>query len=318
MAEKVIFRILNGTDPQKQYDAIIDKDPLTLYLLSTGAGYLGSVKLFDGANGNIKNLITNMLSDGFVPDDTSAASTKAIVDFINERVTSIIDTAPEALDTLKELANALNNDKDFAVTITTEIGKKIDKTSIKNEINEGSTDEDIASSKAIYEFVNKIAEDNQDIKVVSKPKVWELKPGLYRVKDGFYHSNKEEIESLATGITNPSAPGQSTKDYEVLNVFEMLMLVYPRYGMEPSNVMCHFSIFGNNCNSYNGTIDNGSIVIIDDTEYTIYSSSFSKLTKTELIDTDSTNNELATAKAIRDFVQNSIQEALYVDDTTAI
>lgn len=318
MAEKVIFRILNGTEPQKQYDAIIDKDPLTLYLLSTGAGYLGSVKLFDGANGTIKNLITNMLSNEFVPDDTSAASTKAIVDFINKKVTSIIDTAPEALDTLKELANALNNNKDFAATITTEISKKIDKTSIKNEINESSTDEDIASSKAIYEFVNKIAEDNQDIKVVSKPKIWELKPGLYRVRDGFYHSNKEEIESLATGITSPSAPGQATKDYEVLGIYEMLMLVYPRSNIEPSNVICHFSIFGNNCNSYNGTIDDGSIVIINDTEYTIYSSTFSKLTKTELIDADSTNGELVTAKAVHDFVQNSIQEALYIDEATTI
>jgi hypothetical protein len=88
--------------------------------------------------------------------------------------------------------------------------------------------------------------------------------------------------------------------------------------MDPFNVVCRFSIFGNNCNSYNGTIDNGSIVIIDDTEYTIYSSVFSKLTKTELIDTYSTNGELVTAKAVHDFVQNSIQQALYVDDTTAI
>lgn len=86
MAEKFVFRIFNDTDPQAQYDAIIDKDPLTFYLLSTGVGYLGSVKLFDGASNTIKNLVTDMLADGFVPSDESAASTKAIVDFVQNSI----------------------------------------------------------------------------------------------------------------------------------------------------------------------------------------------------------------------------------------
>ena len=46
---------------------------------------------------------------------------------VDNRVQEIIGTAPEALDTLKELADALNNDPNFASTITTELGKKVDK-----------------------------------------------------------------------------------------------------------------------------------------------------------------------------------------------
>lgn len=86
---KFSFEILNGNNPQTQYDAIATKNSLTFYLLSTGIGYLGSVKLFDATDGTIKNLVTDMLSDGFVADDVSAASTKAIIDYVADQVSSI-------------------------------------------------------------------------------------------------------------------------------------------------------------------------------------------------------------------------------------
>jgi hypothetical protein len=44
-------------------------------------------------------------------------------------VTAIVDSAPETLDTLKELAAALNDDADFASTITTLIGTKLNTSS---------------------------------------------------------------------------------------------------------------------------------------------------------------------------------------------
>lgn len=48
MANKFKFRLLTGTDPQAQYDAITTKDSMTFYLLSTGVGYLGETPLFGG------------------------------------------------------------------------------------------------------------------------------------------------------------------------------------------------------------------------------------------------------------------------------
>lgn len=43
---------------------------------------------------------------------------------IDSRIQAVISTAPAALDTLKELADALGNDPNFAGTITTELAKK--------------------------------------------------------------------------------------------------------------------------------------------------------------------------------------------------
>ena len=89
MASNFKFRILTSANPQSQYDAIPVKDPMTFYLLNTGIGYLGSVKLFDATeapSASITNLVTDMLDENFVANDTSAASTKAIVDYVAAKV----------------------------------------------------------------------------------------------------------------------------------------------------------------------------------------------------------------------------------------
>lgn len=94
MANRFQFKLLTGADPQAQYDTIVTKDDMTFYLLKNGVGYLGSIKLFD-ANSD-SELVTNMLTDGYTGDNTSIASTKAIVDYVTAKVSnasSILSTA---------------------------------------------------------------------------------------------------------------------------------------------------------------------------------------------------------------------------------
>lgn len=50
---------------------------------------------------------------------------------VDARIQEVVAAAPEALDTLKELADALGNDPDFASTVTTELAKKADKTELE-------------------------------------------------------------------------------------------------------------------------------------------------------------------------------------------
>lgn len=95
MASRFNFKILNGSDPQTQYDNITPKDSMTFYLLSTGVGYMGTVKMFDAAaTGAVTNMITDMTGEHYTGDNTSVASTKAIVDYVTKAVseTSIIST----------------------------------------------------------------------------------------------------------------------------------------------------------------------------------------------------------------------------------
>jgi hypothetical protein len=118
MATKFLFRLLKDIDPQAQYDAIRVKDPFTLYFLSNGTGYLGKTKIFDANIFNriddissIKSLVTDMLSEDFVSDDTSVASTNAIIEYVKEQIKSVTDIIPDDTETLNQLANAIKEVK---------------------------------------------------------------------------------------------------------------------------------------------------------------------------------------------------------------
>ena len=55
----------------------------------------------------------------FVRGDLMDAN--AIQEFVSQKIAELVDSAPEALDTLKELATALNDDSNFATTIINRI-----------------------------------------------------------------------------------------------------------------------------------------------------------------------------------------------------
>lgn len=63
---------------------------------------------FDADNNNIKDIY----------------STK---EYVAQKISELVNSAPETLDTLNELATALNNDPNFATTIVTQLGTKVDK-----------------------------------------------------------------------------------------------------------------------------------------------------------------------------------------------
>lgn len=54
---------------------------------------------------------------------------------VNAKIQEVVGSAPETLDTLKEISDALGNDKNFAGTITTELGKKVNSTDIVSITN---------------------------------------------------------------------------------------------------------------------------------------------------------------------------------------
>lgn len=62
----------------------------------------------------------------------------ATEDYVDGKVADLVNSAPEALDTLKELADALNNDANYAATINTALGTKADKsdTYTKTEVDD--------------------------------------------------------------------------------------------------------------------------------------------------------------------------------------
>lgn len=53
---------------------------------------------------------------------------------VDQKISSLVASAPEALDTLKELADALGNDANFATTITNQLASKADVSSVEKAV----------------------------------------------------------------------------------------------------------------------------------------------------------------------------------------
>lgn len=56
-------------------------------------------------------------------------------DVLESEVASLVDSAPETLDTLSELAEALGNDPNFATTVSTEIGLRAKTSDVNIALN---------------------------------------------------------------------------------------------------------------------------------------------------------------------------------------
>ena len=77
--------------------------------------------------------VTNSLQEAKNYTDTTTnnmATTYATKLYVDNEISGIVNTAPETLDTLNELASALGNDPNFATTIATQIGTKADNASV--------------------------------------------------------------------------------------------------------------------------------------------------------------------------------------------
>ena len=79
---------------------------------------------------------------GTLPQD---ATSTTVVEYVDEKVAALVDGAPDALDTLKELAAAIKNDANVVDTLNSAIGQKADKTALEAlqqlvESNKGEAD----------------------------------------------------------------------------------------------------------------------------------------------------------------------------------
>ena len=109
-------------------------------------------------------------------DDANAAAIAAnnAVSGVDAKVQAAIDKlvagAPDALDTLIELANALNNDPNFATTMATELGKKLNVTDIVNNLTSGGTGKALSAEqgKALKAALDSHNHDSRYEKIITK------------------------------------------------------------------------------------------------------------------------------------------------------
>lgn len=67
------------------------------------------------------------LAAKFDAEDNNIKDIYSTKEYVTQKISELVNSSPETLDTLNELAAALNNDSNFANTIITQLGTKVDK-----------------------------------------------------------------------------------------------------------------------------------------------------------------------------------------------
>jgi translation initiation factor 2B subunit (eIF-2B alpha/beta/delta family) len=75
--------------------------------------------------------------------------------YADTKISALINSAPETLNTLNELSQALGSDPNFATTVSTELGKKVDATTYSTHANDSA----IHHTHANKSVLDKFAED---------------------------------------------------------------------------------------------------------------------------------------------------------------
>lgn len=84
---------------------------------------------------------TRVATTAYVQGELAAFSLVgyATESYVDSAVASLVDSAPEALNTLNELAAALGSDANFATTISTSLGEKLVKASNLSDVSDVAT-----------------------------------------------------------------------------------------------------------------------------------------------------------------------------------
>ena len=117
-----ISNLVNGApgvlDTLQELSSAINND--ANFFANITSTILGKLSLAGGT-------MTGDITLARAPTNNLHATTK---EYVDTQIANLVDTAPAALDTLKELATALGNDANFATTIATTLGNKADISSL--------------------------------------------------------------------------------------------------------------------------------------------------------------------------------------------
>ena len=111
----------------------------------------GDAATLQSANSHADSAVASEKSARESGDRTTLESAKAYVD---KAIAELVDGSPAALDTLKELSAALGNDPNFATTVATQIGQKVDKVAGKGLSTEDYTSEEKAKLAGVAAGAN--------------------------------------------------------------------------------------------------------------------------------------------------------------------
>ena len=151
-----------------------------------------SIKFSDGKT--LVEKLAEIQTGGQV--DLSGYATEA---YVQQQLEALIGGAPEALDTLKELAAALGDNADFASTMTQELAKKVDKVEGQRLI----TDEEAAKLAGLQNY--------DDAALAGRVAALEAidHKAFLKAEDIAGKADAADLQALAAKVGDPAVEGEA-------------------------------------------------------------------------------------------------------------
>lgn len=107
-------------------------------------------------------VILTAVDVGALPNTTTIPSIDGLATetYVDQKVANLVDSSPDTLNTLNELATALGDDPNFATTVATQIGNKVDKEAGKGLSTNDYTVAEKTKLSGIEEGANNTVVDN--------------------------------------------------------------------------------------------------------------------------------------------------------------
>jgi hypothetical protein len=179
--------------------------------------------LFDGDYASLTNLpilfsgsYNDLTDKPTIPDLTGYATET----YVNTAVSNLVDTAPETLNTLNELAAAINDDASFASTVTTSLGNKLDSSTAATTYAPISsptftgTVSGITASMVGLGSVDNTSDANKPVSTATQTAL-DLKLNISEPSIDYYITNSGSGAYLVNGISNGTIYFEKGKKYRI-------------------------------------------------------------------------------------------------------
>lgn len=130
--------------------------------------------------------------------------------YVDTKISDVVNSAPETLDTLNELAKALGNDENFSTTVATQIGTKVDKVEgkslIENTEIERLKNVDNYDDTELRDLIEDVkTEIDTEISTSLEEKVDKVE-GMGLSQNSYTTEEKEKLSNLEQIETSDEAP----------------------------------------------------------------------------------------------------------------
>lgn len=204
----------------------VDSSGVEKIIVSTDGDFTGKYAGFDSDfNVSFQNVSTDSLSEGLINlyyTDSRVltyltANSYAKIEDIDSAISALIDAAPEQLDTLNELAAAINDDSDFAGTITTLIGTKVSKSEFGTFFDSNfslKTTTDLLEGNNLYYTTDRV--DSDIISLVDSSYIESRRPSeaIFDVVNNSTVAYTFTGDGFPIGVDNPSLYLQKGMTYK--------------------------------------------------------------------------------------------------------